>query len=89
MVIGQQLKPEQPARVGLLVSLFDDMGLDGYSLEAIVAAYYYFIRLITRDKEMSESNERSLTMGDINERAWVFLDAYDAGKAGNTKPEPS
>lgn len=89
MVVRQQYNPTQPARVGLLLPLFDDMGIDDYTPEAIEAAYHYFSKYITKAQECDELNECCYSMGDINLATWVFLDAYDAGKTGNTKPEPS
>lgn len=89
MVVGLQFKSAQPARVGLLLPLFDDMGIDAHTREAIEAAYHYFTKYIADAQEMSESNECPYSMSDINKATWVFLDAYDAGKAGNIKPEPS
>lgn len=89
MVTGQKFRTEQPAKVELLDALFADMGVDDYSSEAQQAARHYFTRLIEKAQEDTESKECWFSMGDLTQLAWVFLDVYDAGKAGNTKPEPS
>jgi len=84
-----------PASPALLDLLFDDMGIGkgDYSRSespeqkelAREATKNYFTEQI---KDGSEEGA-PLTMGEVNQTAYVFYDAYLAGLAGKTHPESS